>query len=145
MKKLVIAAVVIIAGLAGVAYYTGMFSGEPAAAQEGAASAQGAGRQGRAGGFPGGGFPAGGGGRGGNRGNFGRQPLTVELGTVQRASINDEITVVGNLIGEATVSVAPRAAGRLQEMYVKLGDRVNRGQRIATIEDFELQQQIKQA
>jgi RND family efflux transporter MFP subunit len=145
MKKLVIAAVVVVAGLAGVAYYTGMFSGEPAAAQEGAANAQAGGRQGRAGGFQGGGgFPGGGGGRGANRGNFGRQPLTVELGTVRRASINEEITVVGNLIGEATVAVAPRAAGRLQEVYVRLGDRVTRGQRIAKIEDFELQEQLNQ-
>jgi membrane fusion protein, multidrug efflux system len=143
MKKLVIAAVVVVAGLAGVAYYTGMFTGESAAQaaapQDG--NAQAGGRQGgRAGGFPGGG------GRGGFRGgNFGRQPLTVELGTARRASISDEITVVGNLIGEATVAVAPRAAGRLQEVYVRLGDRVARGQRIARIEDFELQEQIKQA
>jgi RND family efflux transporter MFP subunit len=145
MKKLVFAAVVVVAGLAGVAYYTGMFDGEPAAAQEGAGDAQAAGRQG--GGNRGGGFQGGGGFPGGfrGRGAQGRQPLTVELGTVTRASINDEITVVGNLIGEATVSVAPRAAGRLQEVYVRLGDRVAMGQRIARIEDFELQEQIKQA
>jgi HlyD family secretion protein len=143
MKKLVIATVVVVAGLAGVAYYTGLFTGEPAAQ---AAAPQGAGatadgRQGgRAGGFPGAA------GRGSFRGgNFGRQPLTIELGSVRRASISDEITVVGNLIGEATVAVAPRAAGRLQEVYVRLGDRVARGQRIAKIEDFELQEQIKQA
>lgn len=142
MKKLVIATVVVVAGLAGVAYYTGMFSGEPAAAQQNAVEG---GRQGGRGPGGGGGFPGGGRG-GGNRGNaFGRQPLTVEVGRVQRTAINDEITVVGNLIGEATVAVAPRAAGRLQEVYVRLGDRVNRGQRIAKIEDFELQEQIKQA
>lgn len=134
MKKLVIAAVVVVAGVAGVAYYTGMFSGEPAAAQQNATAGGPQGGRGGAGGFP-----------GGRGGNFGRQPLTVEIGRVQRASINAEITVVGNLIGEATVAVAPRAAGRLQEVYVRLGDRVTRGQRIAKIEDFELQEQIKQA
>ena len=56
-----------------------------------------------------------------------------------------EITVVGNLIGDATVSVVPRAAGRLQELSVRLGDRVTRGQRIAKIEDFEIVEQVKQA
>jgi HlyD family secretion protein len=71
--------------------------------------------------------------------------MTVELAPVTRTSISDEITVVGNLIGESTVSVAPRAAGRVQEVYVRLGDRVTRGQRIARIEDFELREQIKQA
>src|SRR5687768_1516417 len=120
MKKLVIVAVVVVAGLAGVAYYTGMFRSEPAAA---------AGAEGAAGGF---------------RGAGGRQPLTVNVGTVNRAFMNEEVTLVGNLIGEATVAVAPRAAGRLQEVYVRLGDRVTRGQRIARIEDFELQEQIKQ-
>jgi HlyD family secretion protein len=69
----------------------------------------------------------------------------VEVAHVTRASIAQELTVVGNLIGEATVAVAPRAAGRLQEIYVRLGDRVGKGQRIAKIEDFELQEQIKQA
>jgi RND family efflux transporter MFP subunit len=145
MKKFVIVSVVIIAGLAGVAYYTGVFNGEQGAqaAANGQGGQGGQGRQGGdGGGFQGGGFP--GGGRGG-RGGQARPPMTVELAPVTRASISDEITVVGNLVGESTVAVAPRAAGRLQEVYVRMGDRVTRGQRIARIEDFELREQIKQA
>ena len=143
MKKLVLAAIAA-AGVAGTAYYTGMFTDTPAAdsaAQQGAGGGQGrAGGQG--GGFQGGsGFP--GGGRG-NRGGGRQGPMTVEIGTVTRATIQQELTVVGNLIGESTVSVAPRAAGRLQDVTVRLGDRVSRGQRIAKIEDFELVEQIKQ-
>jgi HlyD family secretion protein len=134
MKKLVIVSVIVIAGLTGVAFYSGMFNGQPAA--QAAGQPEGGGRGGRFGG--GGGFA------GGGRGQQARPPMTVELGTVTRAAINAEITVVGNLIGEATVAVAPRAAGRLQEVYVKMGDQVRRGQRIATIEDFELQEQVKQ-
>ncbi len=61
-----------------------------------------------------------------------------------RASLAEELTVVGNLIGDATVSVVPRAAGRLQDVSVRLGDRVRRGQRIAKIEDFEIVEQVKQ-
>jgi HlyD family secretion protein len=71
--------------------------------------------------------------------------MTVELAKVSRTSIREQITVVGNLIGEATVSVAPRAAGRLETITVKMGDRVSRGQRIATIEDYEIREQVKQA
>jgi HlyD family secretion protein len=71
--------------------------------------------------------------------------MTVEVAKVVRTSISDEILVVGNLIGDATVSVVPRAAGRLQDIYVRLGDRVNRGQRLAKIEDFEIVEQVKQA
>jgi HlyD family secretion protein len=54
------------------------------------------------------------------------------------------LVVVGNLVGDATVAIVPRAAGRLQNISVRLGDRVARGQRIAKIEDFELVEQVKQ-
>jgi membrane fusion protein, multidrug efflux system len=138
MKKIVMAVVVIGALAAGVMYLRGgdsAGSGETeGAGQAGGAASGGNGRGGRRGG---GGF--------GGGGQFGRPPMTVELGRATRASIKSEITVVGNLIGQATVAVAPRAAGRLQEVSVRLGDRVSRGQRVARIEDFEIQEQVKQA
>jgi HlyD family secretion protein len=143
MKKIGI--VFMIVALAGAGYYAGIRKGSATqsdAAAGGAAQGDGGGGfQGR-GGF-GGGF--GGGGFGGGRGGGGRQPMTVELGTVVRASISQEITLVGNLIGDATVAVAPRTAGRLHEISVRLGDRVDRGQRLAQIEDFEIKEQVKQA
>jgi HlyD family secretion protein len=70
--------------------------------------------------------------------------MTVEVATAQRGSVMQQLVVVGNLVGDATVAVVPRAAGRLQDISVRLGDRVARGQRIAKIEDFELQEQVKQ-
>ena len=146
MKKLVIIAVVVIVALAGVAFYTGMFdnSSAQAAAEQGGAANGGAGNG--AGGGRGGRRGGGGGGFGGFGGGGGfRQPMTVELTQVARQSIAEQITVVGNLIGEATVSVAPRAAGRLEMLSVKLGDRVSRGQQIARIEDYEIREQVKQA
>jgi len=140
MKKVVIVAV-LLAAVAGAAFYSGAFNGERASSS-GAAT----------GGTTAGGQQSGGGGRrgaggGGNFANFsgGRAPMTVEVGQVTRKSLADQITVVGNLIGDATVSVSPRAAGRLQEISVRLGDRVTRGQKIAKLEDFELLQQVKQA
>ena len=143
MKKLVIVAVLVAAGVAG-AYYGGLIgdqSSTKTTAQDGSAAQARGGQGGQGGGFQGGGgnFRGGGGGRGGRSG-----PMTVEIATAKRASIAAELTVVGNLIGDTTVSVAPRAAGRLEEVSVRLGDRVGRGQRIAKIEDFELVQQIKQ-
>jgi membrane fusion protein, multidrug efflux system len=143
MRKAVIGAVIVAVALAAGLYYRGKFSGDPAAqngaqtgqAGQGATDGRGGGRRGGGGGFPG----------GAARGNFGRGPMTVEVARVVRASISDEILVVGNLIGDATVSVVPRTAGRLQDIYVRLGDRVNRGQRLAKIEDFEIVEQVKQA
>jgi membrane fusion protein, multidrug efflux system len=151
MKKLVIVAVVAVAVLAGLAFYTGWFNGEPAAEAAGQGGAGGRGGEGRGGGFqggggfPGGGFPGGGFPGGGGRGGGARAPMTVELATAKRAAVPQELLVVGNLVGDQTVAVAPRAAGRVQEVYVRLGDRVTQGQRIARIEDFELREQIKQA
>ena len=136
MKKALIVAVAAVA-LAGASYYLGVSRSSQSG--EGAAQAGGAegGRRGGGGGFPGGG--------GGFRGGGGRGPMTVELAKATRAALAQEITVVGNLIGDATVSVVPRAAGRLQDLSVRLGDRVSRGMRIAKIEDFEIVEQVKHA
>jgi hypothetical protein len=37
------------------------------------------------------------------------------------------MTVVGNLIGAATVEALPKVSGRLETVSVRLGDRVTRG------------------
>jgi RND family efflux transporter MFP subunit len=85
-------------------------------------------------------------GRGGAGGRgSGRPALTVDTAPVERGDVTEYITVVGNLIGQATIDVVPRVAGRIESISAKLGDRVSRGQQIAKIEDRELQQQVKQA
>jgi len=142
MKKAVVGVVLLAAVGAGAYFYFAKPKGD---ASEQTAAAGGGGRTGGAGGQQGraGGGRRGGGGFGG--GQFGRPPLTVELAKASRATIQSEITVVGNLIGQATVSVAPRAAGRVEAVTVRLGDRVTRGQRLAKIEDFDIQEQVKQA
>jgi membrane fusion protein (multidrug efflux system) len=96
-------------------------------------------RRARGGGFGGGGF--------GGFGGFGgpRLPMSVELDSVKRADMSEQLTVVGNLIGEATVEAVPKVAGRLESVSVRLGDRVSRGQMLAKIEDRELQEQVRQA
>jgi len=84
------------------------------------------------------------GGRGRGGGGV-RPPMPVEFAEVKRAPIAEQIVVVGNLIGEATVEVVPRVNGRLQAVAVKLGDPVSRGQVIARVEDREIQEQVRQA
>src|SRR5687768_6096450 len=132
MKKLVIIVIVVAVAVAA-AFYTGVFSRESAQAADEQAAAQ------PGPGGPGGGAPGGAGGRGarGGRGQFGGGPMTVEVAATTRATMSQELTVVGDLIGDTTVAVVPRTAGRLENVYVKLGDRVNRGQRFAKIEDQE--------
>lgn len=127
MKKLVVILVLVAGGAA--AYYYSRTQGV-----QGAATAA-----------PGG--PGGTGGRGaggpGGRGS-GRPSLTVDTAAVTRHEVIEYITVVGNLVGQATVDVVPRVAGRIDSLTAKLGDRVSKGQLIAKIEDRELQQQVKQ-
>jgi RND family efflux transporter MFP subunit len=84
----------------------------------------------------------GGGGRGVARG--GRPPMPVEFAVVKRAPVAEQILVVGNLIGAATVQVVPRVNGRLATVNVQLGDSVRRGQTVAKVEDQEIQEQVRQ-
>lgn len=136
MKRVFII-IVIIAGVGGGAYYMRRDGASEAAAQTNNA---GGGRQG-GGGFGGGGF----GGFGGFGGRGPRLPMTVELASVKRANMSAQITVVGNLIGALTVEAVPKVSGRLDDVFVRMGDRVNKSQRLAKIEDHELLEQIKQA
>jgi RND family efflux transporter MFP subunit len=148
MRKLVIGAVIVGVALAGVLYYRSSRSSATEATGPGAEGGAVAGRRGGGGGDFGGGGGRGGFGGGGFRGGGGfggRGTMVVELAAARKATMNQEVRVVGNLIGEATVAVAPRTAGRLQDVFVRLGDRVTRGQRIAKIEDFEIVEQVKQA
>jgi RND family efflux transporter MFP subunit len=127
MKKFVFVAVILLVAFTGVAFYMGFFVREPAEAAGDTPRRR-----------PGGG--------GGGFGSFGaRPPMTVELDSPTRADVTQELIVVGNLIGETTVEVVPKTAGRLEEMFVRLGDRVSRGQQIARIEDREIREQVKQA
>jgi HlyD family secretion protein len=138
MRKAVVIGAIVAVGAGAAAYFALIKREQPAAAAEqGAGAGQGRGGMGGPGGGGMGGF-------GGPGGGF-RPPMTVELAKVARGSISASISVVGNLIGEATVDVAPKTGGRLTSVNVKLGDRVRRGQVIAKIEDREIVEQVRQA
>jgi RND family efflux transporter MFP subunit len=74
-----------------------------------------------------------------------RLPMPVEFAMAKRASMAERVSVVGNLIGAATVQAVPKVNGRLESVDVKLGDPVRRGQTIAKVEDREIQEQVRQA
>lgn len=125
MRKLVVI-VIIVACAAGAGYLAYGPDGAPA------------GRPGVSGG-PGGGGP------GGGRGGPSRSPMTVEFAPVTRTSLSEQVLLVGNLIGAATVEIVPKVSGRLQTVNVRLGDPVRRGQLIAKVEDREIQEQVRAA
>jgi RND family efflux transporter MFP subunit len=127
MRKSLILGLVLVLGATGFFFYRR--SGQAA----GAATAEGSAGRGRGAAGPGGG------------GQFARPPMTVELASAGPGEVTETIQVVGNLVGEATVSVTAKVSGRLEAVYVELGDRVARGGRIAKVEDQELREQVKQA
>ena len=59
--------------------------------------------------------------------------------------MSEQLTVVGNLVGAQTVEIVSKVSGRLQDVAVRIGDRVSRGQLIALVEDREIREQVKQA
>ena len=132
MKSRYLAALLLVAvGAAGVLVYQRVAPGGP-------------GGMGPGGGAPGGFGGFRGGGPGGGRPRFGPQPLLVEAGRVARADVEERLELVGNLVGAATVEVAPKVDGRLREIGVRLGDPVTQGQAVGRVEDDELQQQLSQ-
>jgi RND family efflux transporter MFP subunit len=153
MKRAIILAILLTVGVGG--YYAYSRTGDSRESNN-AATGGGRGRGGPRGGgdsgggnFGGGGGGFGGGGFGGGRGPGGGGPrptqLTVEVGAVKRGDMSEKVTVVGNLIGAATVDAVARVAGRLDAVNVRLGDSVRRGQQVAKVEDREVLEQIKQA
>lgn len=81
---------------------------------------------------------------GGGRGGGARPPMPVEFAPVKRTAIAERVTIVGNLIGAATVEAVPKVNGRLASVDVRLGDPVRRGQQIARVEDREIREQVRQ-
>ncbi|MCL2801225.1 MAG: efflux RND transporter periplasmic adaptor subunit [Treponema sp.] len=60
--------------------------------------------------------------------------FAVNTTLVVQGQIQDYITFSGDIIAGSTVDVLPEAAGRIAEIYVTVGRRVNRGDRIAAID-----------
>ncbi len=146
MKRSIIFVVIAAVAIgAGVYYMRGGATSEAASAPGGGPGGAQRGGGPGGGGFGGGGFGGPGGGFGGPGGFGPRLPMTVELAAVKRADMSAEITVVGNLIGAATVEAVAKINGRLDDIFVRMGDQVKKGQQIAKVEDRELQEQIKQA
>lgn len=68
--------------------------------------------------------------------------LTV---VAQSKSLQVEITASGTVTPFQSVNLSPKNAGRIAKLFVEQGDRVKQGQRIALMENAELQAQFLQA
>jgi len=71
--------------------------------------------------------------------------VAVEVTPVRKTTIREIGTFTGTLLPKSQYVVAPKIAGRLEKLYVNIGDTVERGQIIALIDDDEFVQQVDQA
>ncbi|MCU0920290.1 MAG: efflux RND transporter periplasmic adaptor subunit [Burkholderiaceae bacterium] len=107
-------------------------TGQPATSASGANPAA---AQRAAAGGPGG--PAGPAGQGG--------PVSVEVGKVEAAMLEDDATAVGSLRSRQGVVLRPEVSGRIASLGFNDGQRVRRGQLLVQLDDTLQRAQLKQA
>jgi RND family efflux transporter MFP subunit len=74
-----------------------------------------------------------------------RGPVAVQAVVVEHGPLEQRRELVGTLEATAEIVVAPKVGGRLDRITVDLGDRVQRGQVVAELDDEELAQAQAQA
>jgi RND family efflux transporter MFP subunit len=75
----------------------------------------------------------------------GKAPVAVEVAAVVQAPIRDLRVLSGTLRANAQFNLAPKIAGRLEALTVRIGDPVRRGQEIGHLESAEYVQRVEQA
>jgi RND family efflux transporter MFP subunit len=71
--------------------------------------------------------------------------VAVEVTPVKKATIREVGIYSGTLLPESQFIVAPKITGKLEKIYVDIGDEVKQDQLIALIDDDESVQQVDQA
>ncbi|MDR9404158.1 MAG: biotin/lipoyl-binding protein, partial [Halothece sp. Uz-M2-17] len=79
--------------------------------------------------------------------NRNKQEYNLEALTVPVEQKNLQVTIEasGKIQPVQSVNLSPKTAGRLEALYVEQGDRVERGQAIAVMENDQLQAQLDRA
>jgi RND family efflux transporter MFP subunit len=75
----------------------------------------------------------------------GNGAVAVHVAPVHSGPVRELRTFSGTLIPRAQFIVAPKISGRLERVFVDLGDPVQRGQIVALLGDAEFVQQVEQA
>ena len=72
-------------------------------------------------------------------------PVAVEVAPVKKTSIREVGRFAGSLYPLSEFIVAPKIAGRLEKILVRIGDTIKGGQLVAVLDDEEYRQQVHQA
>ncbi len=71
--------------------------------------------------------------------------VAVEVRPVARGLVRDVGVYSGSLLPASQFIVAPKVAGKLEKIFVDIGDTVQSGQLVAVLDDDEYLQQVEQA
>jgi len=71
--------------------------------------------------------------------------VPVKVTAVKRGQISQELSLTADVGPQSSVTIVPKVGGTLEEIKVKLGDRVKEGEAIAKIESREFLLGVKQA
>lgn len=82
---------------------------------------------------------------GGSGGPRGPMAVAVEVQPIVRSTIQNIGNFTGSLIPKSQFVISPKISGKLTKLHVNIGDRVNRGQLVAELDDEEYRQQAIQA
>lgn len=72
-------------------------------------------------------------------------PVAVKVTPIQKITIHDIRLFTGTLYPRSQFIVAPKINGRLEKLYLNIGDIVKKNQLIAVLDDDEYLQQVDQA
>jgi RND family efflux transporter MFP subunit len=72
-------------------------------------------------------------------------PTAVEIEVAKIGNIQEELSLVGNIVADSEVTVFPKTMGKIEQQSVNVGSNVSKGSVMAKLEDKELTLRVKQA
>ena len=72
-------------------------------------------------------------------------PTAVEVEVAKLGTIQEELSLVGNIVADSEVAVFPKTMGKIEQQSVNVGSNVSKGNIMAKLEDKELTLRVKQA
>ncbi len=72
-------------------------------------------------------------------------PLTVESSVVKTGAITEEVMGTGTLEAHIHATISPKISGRISQVLADQGDKVVKGQKLVTLDDEDLRQQVEMA
>ncbi|HET9625487.1 MAG TPA: efflux RND transporter periplasmic adaptor subunit [Kofleriaceae bacterium] len=76
---------------------------------------------------------------------FVTEVTTGEVTTVSASAASVQLTASGYVVAESSAKVAAKVPGRVAELYVKVGDSIERGAKVARLEDVDFKSTLASA